>query len=249
MPYRALVLFAANNSENTVKTVKIPYPAISLHATKRVYVETASGSKTAQCRYHDQANSSTRGPFSALYLQLDPFVDERDSSNPNVEDIDGILELLIVPPPHHGSTDGGNGTNGTPSIMSGESELPTNQDSVNEAFSALNACADLWPGPIGDDEDDGGEGSGLPGFGGMGGSGLPGESGWITSENMSQFQDVFANVEEDVGEDGSVRILGPGAGTRRAREEEEDGNSENEANSEAHDVDGGSEETKWQRTD
>lgn len=95
--------------------------------------------------------------------------------------------------------------------------LPPNYSSVPEGtcimdiFNAMNTCADLHPDPNASDDEDGE---------GLLDDSAPGASGWITAENMDQYMDEEGNFRGTVigGEE-----LGPGAGTVRTRDEEEDG--------------------------
>ncbi len=77
---------------------------------------------------------------------------------------------------------------------------------------------------------------------------MPGDGGWITSENAHEFEGRLGDeggveVDREQGEDGEGRSeLGPGAGRRRARNEEGEGEKTNGVNGDRE------EETKWQRT-
>lgn len=119
-------------------------------------------------------------------------------------------------------------------------------DLVKHIFDSLSRCADLHPDPANPDSDedmeDGDEGgSGAGGLAGLlaGGGGMPGASGWITSENVDEYAARFGGDDEGEGGDedavnGDVNgdgDLGPGAGTRRTRDDGE-----------------GDDEAKWQRT-
>lgn len=123
---------------------------------------------------------------------------------------------------------------------------------VQALYQALSACSDLHPDPDDDDEEDG-EGAsrlmqaGLAIPGTSDGSmppTMPGSGGWITAENMHEFVDEDGNFVADPNEvegmeaedvEEAAEELGPGAGTVRARaEDEKDGDD--------------SEESKWQRT-
>jgi nucleotide-sensitive chloride channel 1A len=113
------------------------------------------------------------------------------------------------------------------SIIPSEATYPTEatangtEESVGSAallFEALSTCANLHPDPS------------SPGGSERGESTAPGAGGWITSDNMADFMDA----------DGNFSVLGPGAGTVRMRnEDDEDEGSEEEA----HDG------MKWRRTD
>jgi nucleotide-sensitive chloride channel 1A len=76
---------------------------------------------------------------------------------------------------------------------------------IQEIFSAMNTCADLHPDP--DDEE------GEPDLT------APGATGWITADNMDEYMDDNGNFVGTVigGEE-----LGPGAGTVRPREGDEE---------------------------
>jgi nucleotide-sensitive chloride channel 1A len=119
-------------------------------------------------------------------------------------------------------------------------------------YNAVSACSNLHPDPVepGDeDEDDEESKHAFFQFGqeGMGSNGdLPppvdGSSGWITADNMHEFFDEEGNWIAE-GEPPSFPGLGPGAGTVRAREEE-NGDGEGRDGQE-----GEVDETKWRRTD
>jgi len=72
---------------------------------------------------------------------------------------------------------------------------------------------------------------------------MPGDGGWITSENAHLFEGQFpdVDVQNGPGEEGGEDVipLGPGAGTTREREVEDDGINGTTA---------ADEDTKWQRT-
>lgn len=151
-----------------------------------------------------------------MQISLSPAASQ--TTNDDAYDDDGMLELTVIP-------------------------LPNEEDRTNTLFKALSDCANLHPdsanGSSGDELEDPimfegargyEEGSRLEGF--------PGEGGWITAENVDQFQ--FENAEN--GEEGCGTILGPGAGTVRPREERPDG-AENR--NEDHGV---VDEAKWRRT-
>jgi nucleotide-sensitive chloride channel 1A len=96
---------------------------------------------------------------------------------------------------------------------------------IKEIFAAMNTCADLHPGT--DDSEDGGEEDET----------APGATGWITADNMDEFLDENGNFRGQVyGEESED--LGPGAGTVRPREEEQDNRTGVN----------GADDTKWQRT-
>lgn len=125
--------------------------------------------------------------------------------------------------------------------VNAETDTPTQQ-----LYDAVSACSNLHPDPVeqGDeDEEDGPKFISAEEHDGvfqLGNGDLPppvdGSSGWITADNMDQFFDADGNWIA-AGEPPSFP-LGPGAGTVRAREEE-NGVEEN----------GGEDETKWRKTD
>lgn len=126
-------------------------------------------------------------------------------------------------------------------LQSGVSEV---EGATKELFEALSRCADLHPDP-GFDDDGGGEGAarglvaGLEEAGGMG--------PWITSENAHEYEGQFGDGQclevEDDGFEERQNGLGPGAGTRREREEDQ-GPDTNGVD--VHGEHG--KNTKWQRT-
>jgi nucleotide-sensitive chloride channel 1A len=243
----SVILYRAPSPvNNATMALTIPYPSISLHAIQRV--------KRSSLAPHDY---STRPPpppegqdrdeleerslVQALYLQLDlgnPFT--RDPSLD--EDAGETVSLLIAPT--NGFTH-----NDHPVTDYGTSAGGTSADAgVKLLFESLSKCADLHPDPANADSDeeggDGATGGGLAALMGMaGGGGMPGSGGWITSENVHEFEGQFGGdeVEDqnggDEGNEEPVQILGPGAGARRAREDEDAG-GEDEANGDG----------KWQRT-
>jgi nucleotide-sensitive chloride channel 1A len=88
----------------------------------------------------------------------------------------------------------------------------TNPDDacIKDIFAAMNTCADLHPDADASDDEDAD----------LLDDSAPGASGWITAENMDQYVDESGNFAGLViGDD----ELGPGAGTVRAREEEDEG--------------------------
>jgi chloride channel, nucleotide-sensitive, 1A len=113
-------------------------------------------------------------------------------------------------------------------------------------FTALSDCSNLHPDPIDDELAADLQSSTLYQAGmisaGNGDGGLPppvpGSGGWITAENMGEYFDEEGNwIGGD--EEGEEEALGPGAGSVRPREgDEEEGVHENGAN----------EEAKWRRT-
>lgn len=175
------------------------------------------------------------------------------------EELDTIA-LTIIP----------SSTPSTPAPPPQQETTPDTQTETQQLFEALSACSNLHPDPVvqgdGDDDEEGMGGSmafraGLIQAGRSDG-GLPpsfAEGGWITAENMHEFVDSEGNFiggggggDDEMGEGkgegegGGEReggLLGPGAGTVRARGPEENGGGHGE------DGDGEGEGTKWQRTD
>lgn len=145
---------------------------------------------------------------------------------------ESTVEVLLVPNTPTASSDPGE----TPVNGDGAPDSsPPNKAKVQEIYEALCHCAELHPDPS-EDEDGQGEG-------GILGGGDPmaalSSGGWITSENAHEFEGSFPDV--DIGDAGAesegVVLLGPGAGSRRARDEAEESVPVN-----------GDDETKWQRT-
>jgi len=207
--------------------ITIPYPAISLHAIQRLYAGTST------TRYSTAPTETNTSTVQAIFFQIDPAYATRSHSNPDLDDDeDGeAMELLLVPDAPETIEE---------VYYEGEHTEAVQKESVKALFEAISRCADLHPDPAedGDGDDDEGDLGGR--FGG--GGGMPGDGGWITAENMHEFEGAFEDGQED-GEDegGRLVVLGPGAGTRRTREDDDDG-----AVGEV--VNGVVDETKWQRT-
>lgn len=112
-------------------------------------------------------------------------------------------------------------------------------------YAAVSACSNLHPDPPqpGEEDDDQNalfqSGFAVPG---SADGGLPppvdGSSGWITAENMHEYFDEEGNWIAGGEAPSLLSSLGPGAGSVRSREQEED---------DQEGADG--EETKWRRTD
>lgn len=154
---------------------------------------------------------------TGIYMQISLSPAASQTTNADAYDDDGMLELTIIP-------------------------LPNEEDRTKTFFKALSDCANLHPdsdnGSSGDELDDPIMFEGAIGYeGGSRLEGFPGEGGWITAENVDQFQ--FEDAENGEEKD----ILGPGAGTIRPRDE---GPDEAEDGNEVH---GGVEEAKWRRTE
>jgi len=252
----------ANTTANTTeRAISIPYPSISLHAIQRVPASSPIHGTSAEPRtYHSsslQPTSQTQAQTSALYLQLDlgnPF-----TRNPDLdEDAAETVDLLLIPQtsstPTRATADAGTITEPPAIVAAGGTDGPSAQSQELQAdtktiFEALTRCADLHPDPDDVDSDEaGGEAGDL-----MGG-GMPGAGGWITSENVHEFEGMFGGGDDEgdglngvdggEGEDEAVvRILGPGAGSRRARDDDAE---ETVATREADEEGDG--ESKWRRT-
>lgn len=201
-------LTLANRSTEAAEdssVLRIPYPAISLHATQRLFL-------TANGTYSTEPSGPSQSPIHAIYLQLDPAYATHDQTNPDGDDGGAEATLLIVPPPFTGS------------------EGESNSKEAQDVFEALSRCADLHPDPNADGEDEDGQVT-------LGGANFPGAGGWITADNAHEYEDQFADAEEDdadggVQENGTAADLGPGAGSKREGEEDVES----------------TEDGKWQRT-
>ena len=201
--------------------VSIPYRSITLHA-----IQTLPEPSTA---------SSQQG----VYMQLLTSTDEPSSDDLEPES----FSLTIIP------------TASAPTavaIVEPDTELDTEdkpeQTPVQALFNALSECANLHPDPPEEGEEDdegisrlirsglaiqGDESGGLP-------PPMPGSGGWITAENMHEFVDADGNWIPDDAEAGEEQVdgpLGPGAGTVRARNEDQADGDEDQGD-----------DTKWQRT-
>lgn len=226
--------------------VQIPYPSIHLHAVRVLrgaQIPLGNSSSSAA----DAAGAAEDAERAALYLQIEmgplpgTMADEDDPGQ-------SVVEVLLIPetPPV-----GAGGLIDSTPVTSGSA---ANATKVQELYGALSTCQDLHPDP-GDSDSDDEHGSsrargGLAGLlQGMGG-GEPGEGGWITSENAHLFEGQFpvevGQMEPGAADDdGDLVPLGPGAGTRRQREDEH--GAEDALNGHAGTANG-VEETKWQRT-
>ncbi|EXJ91654.1 hypothetical protein A1O3_00204 [Capronia epimyces CBS 606.96] len=214
-------LFLYSNSASA--GVSIPYPSISLHAIQSL-------------------PQPSPGEQQGLYMQL---VSSTETAGGGEDTEPESVSVTIIPtasaPP-------------TTATEDDPAEDKPEQTPVTALFTALSNCSNLHPDPVepGDEDDDGGAsrlfqaGLAFPGAtdGGLPPA-VPGSGGWITAENMHEFIDENGNWidGEDGEEEGEAEnegeALGPGAGTVRAREQEEQGND--------GPVDGG-DETKWRRT-
>lgn len=178
---------------------------------------------------------------AGLYVQLST---DAGASGEDDEEAADTVEMTLTPATTNGAAVDG--------------ERP-----VDALFRALSDCADLHPDPHEEDHEDE-TGAAMPSFvihgngtedvnGGLyqitapageaGPPGLPppmpGSGGWITAENMHEYFDEEGNWKADGPAPG---MLGPGAGTVREREAEDDG--EEKDNEQGED----GEEAKWQRT-
>ena len=255
---------ANTNTNTTARAISIPYPSISLHAIQRVKASSPLNGTTSEPRtYHSssaqftsQTQTQPQAQTSALYLQLDlgnPF-----TRNPDLdEDAAETVDLLLIPQTSASSTrataDAGTISEPPAIVAAGGTDGPSAQSQELQAntktiFEALTRCADLHPDPDDMDSDEAGDGAGD-----IMGGGMPGAGGWITSENVHEFEGMFGGGDE--GEDGVdggegedeavVRILGPGAGSRRARD---DAGESGEAAVSGETDEEGEGESKWRRT-
>jgi chloride channel, nucleotide-sensitive, 1A len=216
--------------------LSIPYPSISLHAIQTLPTTASEPAPT---------------PSQGVYMQLMATGDITMQDTGDEDDIEPeSISLTIVPtasaPPQGPGSSTANAT-ATQAADVIESEAEPEQTPAQALFNALSNCSNLHPDPVEDEDEDGAQGSRLIQSGlaiplGSDGTGLPppmpGSGGWITAENMHEFVDENGNWIEDAGEQVEDDApLGPGAGTVRTRDgdEEDDGP-----------VDG--DESKWQRT-
>ncbi|KAF2754043.1 hypothetical protein EJ05DRAFT_163078 [Pseudovirgaria hyperparasitica] len=153
-----------------------------------------------------------------------------DTSMANADEDYQMLEISIVPAAP--SDDVSAAAPEAPALDAPSTSARGGSNSRTPArilFNAVSACADLHPDPQSDDDEEGEEEDTAPGA-----------SGWITAENADQY---FDEDGQFVGQ----QILGPGAGTVRARDE--DGRDADEAEVQ----DGGEAfadvDAKWRRTD
>lgn len=228
-----LIIYSPSKS----KGVKLPYPSIALHAISTLSLEEPDSE-----------------PTKALYMQLNLY----DTAISNSEDDIRTAEVAILPFPSSSATS----TLPEPGLeqapeghASTASTNTTPEEATKMLFEAVSACQDLHPDPHENEDEE-------PAFaGGIGTVGVPGDGGWITSENMAQFMDSngnfvgFGDGGDGANEGAGVTVLGPGAGTVRQREEgdkDEDGEGgegEDAAAEDADEVEGAVRgETKWQRT-
>ncbi|KAI9696202.1 MAG: hypothetical protein M1820_008270 [Bogoriella megaspora] len=194
-------------SNRTNAGLKIPYPYISLHALQRL---TIPGSTEAK----------------GLLLQA---LESSDNDVVPEEECE-ILDFTLVPTSTTAESIATTADVSTGAAAVADSTVSV-QDPAQSLFDAVSACADLHPtGSMSDDMmfDDENEG------GAEGVLGMPGEGGWITSENIGDYMDEKGNF---VG----AETLGAGAGTVRAREDDQGEDTEEDGK--------GGEETKWRRTD
>ncbi|KAI4594908.1 hypothetical protein KJ359_007431 [Pestalotiopsis sp. 9143b] len=211
-----LILF----SHNTQTGIEIPYPSISLHATKNFKSRAAPGD--------DEASK-----FLGVYMQLEFSGDGGDEDGG--DEFADPLELTLVP------------YNKDASLATID---PLNAQRASALFAQVSACQNLHPDPADEEEDEdeyygGGDGEdpmdrivfegealeGLPGaFRGDDAGGLPppmpGSSGWITADNVQDYFDAEGNW---IGGGGAVSgELGEGAGRVRGRDEVDGGDDDGE---------------------
>ncbi|EYE98467.1 Voldacs domain-containing protein [Aspergillus ruber CBS 135680] len=198
----------------------IPYPSISLHAIQRLKLPTSPSNEV-----------------QGLYMQIAT----PTPTGPTADDEEECITLTIVPPTAP-ETLGGTSTSET-ATPTATGHATEDQSATQVLYAAVSACSNLHPDPVlPGDEDEGeewdGEGDeavqqiGLP-------PAMPGSSGWITADNMHEYFDEEGNWI--AGGQEPVLPLGPGAGTVRTRDEE------NETVGQEHE--GENDEAKWQRTD
>lgn len=158
------------------------------------------------------------------------------------EEEEPCITLTLVPPTEPGAVGGSTASAAATTSTAGERATRDLSDEPEETptqmlYNAVSACSNLHPDPVQpgdeDDQDEEGKfmfseayGTVLGEAGGEMPPAMPGSSGWITVENMHEFFDEEGNP------------LGPGAGTVRARDEEN-----------GDEADGEADETKWRRTD
>ena len=246
------------NTNSPASAISIPYPSISLHAIQRVTASSPTHSTREARKYHSStAQATSQTQTSALYLQLDlgnPFTRNPDSDEDAAETVDLLLIPQTSTTPTRATADAGTiseptaaGAYGTEGAGAQAKELQADAKTI---FEALTRCADLHPDPDASDEDDVDGGAGDLGMGG----GMPGASGWITSENVHEFEGMFGGDEDgdgsgvgerEAGDEAVVQILGPGAGSRRARDDAEEGATTGTPGEADEEGDG---ESKWRRT-
>lgn len=221
-PCSKLILF----SHESESGIEIPYPAIAIHAIQSL------------------SEGEDQKPVVWMQLELwDPEVGDDEYGDP-IE-----LTLALAPasnPPSTSTVDPDDTTSKPP---------PTAREQIQTFYNAITACAELHPDPADEDPEDdfdriifegGGKRIvGLPGAYKLGSDlppPLPGSSGWITADNVSEFFDEDGNwigggdAEEydggEMGEDGGdydeadegvvegvSGELGEGAGHVRDRDE------------------------------
>ena len=206
--------------------ISIPYPTITLHAL----------------------SISPPSVFLQL-LKSDPATTFDD------HDEESSVSLRLVPPGQ-----GSPSADSLPQSASLQDPQPSN-DIATEAkkiYDALSSCADLHPDPASPSQEDGalqfpdidgGDGS-ITMLNGENGSRnclpppMPGSGGWITADNIQDYMDEERNFR--------VEGLGGGAGTVRAREDDEEMGVDEDGGQGTGDEggEGGGEgaETKWRRT-
>ncbi|KAJ9142686.1 Benzoylformate decarboxylase [Pleurostoma richardsiae] len=204
----------------TESGVSIPYPSITLHATKQI------GGADAAAATSSGEQEERR--YMSLYMQLQ--LSDGGGDDESFE----IVELTIVPP--ESSTD-----------LTGDEQQQQAATEADKLFKAISECSNLHPDPADEDDDendgyyaagaddriifeggaDGGQPEAIEGYSGVfsigGGGGrlpppMPGSSGWITAENVHEYFDEEGNW---IGGEGVSGELGEGAGRVRVRNEAE----------------------------
>lgn len=138
------LLLANKSSSGEPKLLRIPYQAISIHATQRVYATTSS-----LVPYSANKPSDDAPEVPAILLYVDAQYDSREQSNEDEDNMTPDSTLTLVP-----------------SAAAGE----PNDALVEQLFEALSDCADLPRNSSGDAEDEDESGS-MPLLDVTGGSG------------------------------------------------------------------------------
>ncbi|KAI9802294.1 MAG: hypothetical protein M1833_001800 [Piccolia ochrophora] len=218
----------------------IPYPAITLHAISRVTPPSSDASSSPEQGLYMQLATSSTLPTS------------NDENDDDEEDDDfPTLSLTLLPSPS---------PTATPTPTPTPSSAPTSTESL---FAALATCSNLHPSPPSPSSPSASNQSnqilfshseafaaGLiqPGSTETGGlpPPFPGSGGWITAENVGEYFDEDGNWIGGGDEGG----LGPGAGTVRGRDDEDEPEGdEDEAMGGDDNGQGEAGDTKWRRTE
>lgn len=215
----SVILFRSSGSPSSVpastsKALSIPYPAISLHAIQRLYTFQPHTYTSSPTPHAGLANGDSRGPggateTQALYLQID--IGNPATRDPSAdEDAAETVEVLIVPQAPSSGEQATPAATRTSDPLTSAVDRPTvasiTISPTTHLFEALSHCADLHPDPtISDDGDhEGGSGGGGGGLAALlAGGGMPGAGGWITAENMHEFEGRFdGHGDDEEGDDG-----------------------------------------------